>query len=98
MTAIILFVVFGYSVMSIGKPFQVAGLYTALNLILALIFGALIGALGSSIGPVLISSVFLFIYSSFVYYLLDSFGDGVFMFLVILFSGSLGLFFIPMSL
>jgi len=97
MTVIILFVVFGYSVMSIGKPFHVAALYTAL-LIIAIIFGALIGALGSSIGSVLIGSIFLFIYSSFLYYLLDRFGDGVFMFLAILFCGALGLFFVPMSL
>jgi len=92
MIGIFLFISFGYSVNSNEKPFHVAAAYVAIVSIVSLVLG------GASIGPLLISAALLFIYSSFAYFILDRFGDGIFMNFVILLSGGLGLFFLPLLL
>ena len=91
MITLFLFVSFGYSVISTEKPFHIAAAFAVVSALLTLVFG------GSIVG-FLIEAAVLFIYASILYYILDSFGEGIFMSFAILLGGALGLFFIPLML
>lgn len=91
MIAMFLFVSLGYWVISYGKPFHVAATFAVVNSLMGLFFGG-------SILSFLIGATLLFVYASAFYYVLDNYGDGIFMSLAILLGGSLGMFFIPMML
>ena len=91
MITLIFFIVFGYFVMKYQQPLVFAAIYTGVALIIPLIMGAPFNTL-------IISTAIIFIYTSFIYFLVDRFEDGVFTPLMILIGGAILLFIAPIFL
>ena len=89
MITLIFFIVFGYFVMKYQRPLVFAAIYTGVALIIPIVMGA-------PFKPLIISSALIFIYTSFIYFLLDRFGEGIFLPLAILLGGAILLFLAPL--
>ncbi|HIP81236.1 MAG TPA: hypothetical protein EYH16_02350 [Leucothrix mucor] len=91
MITTLFFVIFGYFVMKHSRPLIFAGVYAGMAMLIPLLMGAPLTSL-------LISSVIIFIYTSFIYLLVDRFGDEIVMPLSILFGGAAFLLIAPIFL
>jgi len=92
MITIIFFIVFGYFVMKYSRPLIFAGMYTGVALLIPLLMG------GWQLTGLLISAVVIFIYTSFIYLLVDRFGDEIVTPLAILICGAVLMLVAPMYL
>lgn len=90
MITLMFFIGFGYFVMTHSRPLVFAGLYTGVELLIPLILGG-----SGQLSELLVGTIIIFIYTSFVYFLVDRFGDGIFTPIAILAGGAILLFVAP---
>ena len=90
MITLMFFIGFGYFVMTHSRPLVFAGLYTGVELLIPLILGG-----SGPLAELLVGTIIIFIYTSFVYFLVDRFGDGIFTPIAILAGGAILLFVAP---
>jgi len=90
MITLMFFIGFGYFVMTQGRPLIFSGLYTGVSLVIPLILGG-----SGQLVELLIGAAIIFIYTSFIYYLVDKYGNGIFLPIAILAGGAILLFIAP---
>ena len=89
MIGIIIFMAFSYAVMQFGKPIHVAITYT--------ILGALISLFnGTDISSLFIWSIAVLVYTSFVFFLINYFRDGILIPYAITMIGGIALWLWPL--
>lgn len=81
MIGIFIFICIGIIVMRAGYPLQFAGVYVVLTSLLSLL-------LGESFTALLFSAIIMYAYTAFVYMLVDTYGDRIFLPIVILVGGA----------
>lgn len=91
MFTLIFFIGFGYFVITHSRPLVFAGIYTGVELLIPLILGG-----SGQPAELLIGTIVIFIYTSFIYFLVDKFGDGIFTPIAILAGGAILLFVAPL--